>query len=139
MDVITIESSAFNNLIDKINEIDVFIKKMSMESKKRQEQEIKQVQRERELRKKLEQEQELERKSKLSNTKFTYDDLCFEFDLSIKTLYRLGKNSLILSATERGRRIFKLDQIEKALGLKLITCTKEKEIEFRKKYNLDEY
>ena len=139
MDVITIESSAFNNLIDKINEKDVFIKKMSMESKKRQEQEIKQVQRERELRKKLEQEQVLERKSKLSNTKFTYDDLCFEFDLSIKTLYRLGKNSLILSATERGRRIFKLDQIEKALDLKLITCTREKEKEFRKKYNLDEY
>ena len=132
MDVITIESSAYNKLIDKINEISVFVKNTEIQTKQNLEQEIK---REQKNKRELEQEQ----KDKFINCKFTYDDLCFEFDLSIKTFYRLRKNSIISSSKEKGRCIFKLAEIEKALNYKLISCTKEKEIEFRKKYNLNEY
>jgi len=108
MEVITMESRVYKDLIDKIDKISVFVVKCEAGIKPQ------------------------------SNDEIWLDsqEVANLLRISTRTLQRLRAENLISYAILRGRCLYKLSEIERGLNERLITCDPHTLDEFRKNYLL---
>jgi hypothetical protein len=108
MEVITIDSRAYKDLVEKIDKISTFVVKCEAGIKLQ------------------------------SNDEIWLDsqEVANLLRISTRTLQRLRAENLISYAILRGRCLYKLSEIERGLNERLITCDPHTLEEFRKNYLL---
>jgi hypothetical protein len=108
MEVITMDSRAYKNLVEKIDKISAFVVKCGAGIKPQ------------------------------SNDEIWLDsqEVANLLRISTRTLQRLRAENLISYAILRGRCLYKLSEIERGLNERLITCDPHTLEEFRKNYLL---
>ena len=108
MEVITMDSRAYKNLVEKIDKISTFVVKCEAGIKPQ------------------------------SNDEIWLDsqEVANLLRISTRTLQRLRAENLISYAILRGRCLYKLSEIERGLNERLITCDPHTLDEFRKNYLL---
>jgi len=108
MEVITMDSRAYKNLVEKIDKISTFVVKCEAGIKPQ------------------------------SNDEIWLDsqEVANLLRISTRTLQRLRAENLISYAILRGRCLYKLSEIERGLNERLITCDPHTLEEFRKNYLL---
>ena len=108
MEVITMESRVYKDLIDKIDKISAFVVKCEAGIKPQSNEEI----------------------------WLDSQEVANMLRISTRTLQRLRAENLISYAFLRGRCLYKLSEIERGLNERLITCDPHTLEEFRKNYLL---
>ena len=108
MEVITMESRVYKDLIDKIDKISDFVVKCEAGIKPQSNEEI----------------------------WLDSQEVANMLRISTRTLQRLRAENLISYAVLRGRCLYKLSEIERGLNERLITCDPHTLDEFRKNYLL---
>ena len=108
MEVITMESRVYKDLIDKIDKISAFVVKCEVGIKPQSNEEI----------------------------WLDSQEVANLLRISTRTLQRLRAENLISYAVLRGRCLYKLSEIERGLNERLITCDPHTLDEFRKNYLL---
>ena len=108
MEVITMESRVYKDLIDKIDKISAFVVKCEAGIKPQSNEEI----------------------------WLDSQEVANLLRISTRTLQRLRGENLISYAVLRGRCLYKLSEIERGLNERLITCDPHTLDEFRKNYLL---
>jgi hypothetical protein len=108
MEVITMESKEYKDLIDKIDKISAFVVKCEAGIKPQSNEEI----------------------------WLDSQEVANLLRISTRTLQRLRAENLISYAVLRGRCLYKLSEIERGLNERLITCDPHTLDEFRKNYLL---
>ena len=108
MEVITMDSRAYKDLVEKIDKISAFVVKCESDIKPQ------------------------------SNDEIWLDsqEVANLLRISTRTLQRLRAENLISYAILRGRCLYKLSEIERGLNERLITCDPHTLDEFRKNYLL---
>ena len=108
MEVITMDSRAYKDLVEKIDQISTFVVKCEVGIKPQ------------------------------SNDEIWLDsqEVANLLRISTRTLQRLRAENLISYAILRGRCLYKLSEIERGLNERLITCDPHTLDEFRKNYLL---
>ena len=109
MEVITMESRVYKDLIDKIDKISAFVVKCEAGIKPQSNEEI----------------------------WLDSQEVANLLRISTRTLQRLRAENLISYAFLRGRCLYKLSEIERGLNERLITCDPHTLDEFRKNYLLN--
>lgn len=109
MEVITMDSRAYKDLVEKIDQISTFVVKCEAGIKPQ------------------------------SNDEIWLDsqEVANLLRISTRTLQRLRAENLISYAILRGRCLYKLSEIERGLNERLITCDPHTLDEFRKNYLLN--
>jgi len=110
MEVITMESKEYKDLIDKIDKISAFVVKCEAGIKPQSNEEI----------------------------WLDSQEVANLLRISTRTLQRLRAENLISYAVLRGRCLYKLSEIERGLNERLITCDPHTLDEFRKNYLLSD-
>jgi len=108
MEVITMESRVYKDLIDKIDKISAFVVKCEAGIKPQSNEEI----------------------------WLDSQEVANLLRISTRTLQRLRAENLISYAVLRGRCLYKLSEIERGLNERIITCDPHTLDEFRKNYLL---
>jgi len=108
MEVITMDSRAYKDLVEKIDKISAFVVKCEAGIKPQSNEEI----------------------------WLDSQEVANLLRISTRTLQRLRAENLISYAVLRGRCLYKLSEIERGLNERLITCDPHTLDEFRKNYLL---
>lgn len=108
MEVITMDSRVYKDLVDKIDKISAFVVKCEAGIRPQNNEEI----------------------------WLDSQEVANLLRISTRTLQRLRAESLISYSILRGRCLYKLSEIERALNERLITCDPHTLDEFRKNYLL---
>lgn len=108
MDVITIESQAFQSLEKKIDKIAGFVAKIEAAPK--------------------------DTEPDFSNVKLSTEEVCDILDISPRTLQRLRKDGTLFYYIEKGKCIYKFEDIEKLINDKILPTPIKTIHEFRKAY-----
>jgi len=108
MEVITIESKAYQELIQKLSQLIQFLSEKPKEKEEKSE----------------------EKKDEWLDS----SAVCHQLNISSRTLYRLQKERLITYSVLRGRYRYKQSDVEQALRNKVIVSTPETLNELRKTY-----
>lgn len=108
MEVITMDSRAYKDLVEKIDKISAFVVKCEVGIKPQSNEEI----------------------------WLDSQEVANLLRISTRTLQRLRADNLISYAILRGRCLYKLSEIERGLNERLITCDPHTLDEFRKNYLL---
>lgn len=108
MEVITMDSRAYKDLVEKIDKISAFVVKCESGIKPQSNEEI----------------------------WLDSQEVANLLRISTRTLQRLRAENLISYAILRGRCLYKLSEIERSLNERLITCDPHTLDEFRKNYLL---
>ena len=107
MEVITLESKAYKDLISKIDKIADFVVRQEMKPEDR------------------------------GDVWLDSNEVADALNISTRTLQRLRNENLISYTSLRGRCLYKLSDIEKGLNERTIKCKPQNMEEFRKNYLLN--
>lgn len=107
MEVITIDSKAYNEIIEKLDKISQYISRNEFFSE-----------------------------NKEDDIWLDSQEVANILHISTRTLQRLRKESLISYTVLRGRCLYKLSEIERSLNARIITCDPQTLDDFKRNYLL---